>query len=160
MDADQLRQLMGHLQWADTRVLDGLRVAPGTDPRALEIYAHVLGAEQVWVSRVMGRSSPVSVWPALTLEQCEALASRNAADLRTLLADGDPGAMSREVAYVNSAGTSFRSTVEDIVVHVALHGMYHRGQVALLVRMSGGDPSPTDYIAFVRGSPAAIREGR
>ena len=43
-----------------------------------------------------------------------------------------------------------------MLLQVILHGCYHRGQVALLVRDAGAEPSPTDYIAFVRGSPAAV----
>ena len=38
-----------------------------------------------------------------------------------------------------------------------LHGAYHRGQIALLLREGGAEPAPTDYIAFVRGAPAATR---
>ena len=158
--ASQLRRLIDHLRWADIHVLDGLRVAGSAEPRALEIFAHVLGAEQVWVSRILGRSSDVAVWPTLTLDECRALAGRNAADLRDIVGEGADAAMFREVAYVNSAGKPFRSTVEDIVLHVALHGMYHRGQVALLVRAGGGEPTPTDYIAFIRGAPAARRDAR
>lgn len=158
--AGQLLRLIDHLRWADVRVLDGLRAAGGTDPRAVALFAHVLGAEQVWISRVLGRPSSLAVWPTLTLDECQAIADRNAADLRHIVGERDAAALSAEVAYVNSAGTSFRSTVEDIVLHVALHGMYHRGQVALLVRAAGGEPSPTDYIAFTRGAPAASREAR
>jgi uncharacterized damage-inducible protein DinB len=62
-----------------------------------------------------------------------------------------------EVTYVNSAGQEFRSTRRDMLLHVALHGCYHRGQVALLLREAGAVPEPTDYIAFVRGVPAATR---
>jgi uncharacterized damage-inducible protein DinB len=42
-------------------------------------------------------------------------------------------------------------------VHVAMHGSYHRGQITMLVRDAGAEPQPTDYIAFVRGAPAATR---
>jgi len=33
---------------------------------------------------------------------------------------------------------------------VALHGSYHRGQVAAAVRAAGGEPVNTDYITYVR----------
>jgi uncharacterized damage-inducible protein DinB len=56
---------------------------------------------------------------------------------------------------VNSAGQAFTSTVEDILLHVCLHGQYHRGQVALLLREAGAAPATTDYIAFARGAPTA-----
>jgi uncharacterized damage-inducible protein DinB len=40
---------------------------------------------------------------------------------------------------------------------VALHGAYHRGQIAQLLRQNGAQPAATDYIGFVRGVPAATR---
>lgn len=36
-----------------------------------------------------------------------------------------------------------------------MHGQYHRGKVNLLLRQADRTPAPTDYIAFVRGVPAA-----
>jgi uncharacterized damage-inducible protein DinB len=44
-----------------------------------------------------------------------------------------------------------------MLTHVAMHGSYHRGQIAAALRAGGDIPSPTDYIAFVRGAPAATR---
>ena len=74
------------------------------------------------------------------------------------LLDGlDEAALARNVHYTNSAGLEFDSTVGDILLHVALHGAYHRGQIALLVRAGGSAPAPTDYIQFTRGAPAATR---
>jgi len=61
------------------------------------------------------------------------------------------------IAYRNSAGDAFQSTVEEILHHVFLHGAYHRGQVAMWLRSAGAEPAPTDYIAFARGAPAATR---
>lgn len=152
-----LTKLVDHLAWANEHVLDSLRTAPGTDPRALELFAHVLGAEHVWLSRLAQRPSRYAVWPTLSLDECAALAAENVAELRSLVERLTPAELAREVDYRNSAGLPFRSRVEDIVLHVALHGTYHRGQVALVVRGSGGEPAPTDFIAFVRGAPAATR---
>jgi uncharacterized damage-inducible protein DinB len=61
------------------------------------------------------------------------------------------------VHYRNSAGDEFDNAIEDILVHVAMHGSYHRGQITMLVRDAGAEPQPTDYIAFVRGAAAATR---
>jgi uncharacterized damage-inducible protein DinB len=49
--------------------------------------------------------------------------------------------------------------VEDILLHTCLHGAYHRGQIARDLRQAGDPPEPTDYIAFIRGSPAATKGG-
>jgi uncharacterized damage-inducible protein DinB len=152
-----LVKLFDHLAWADKRALDSLRAMPAPHAQALELYAHVLGAEHVWLSRIRERPAREKVWPRLSLDDAASLAEENAAALRALLTTLSAAELQRKVAYVNSAGDRFESTVEDMLLQVALHGCYHRGQVALLVRGAGGEPSPTDYIAFARGSPSATR---
>ncbi len=151
--------VFAHLSWADARALAGLRQAPGDEPRARELLAHVIGAEGVWLARVEGREPELPVWPALTLDEIEAAAHRVHAGYRALLTrvERDPAELTRMVHYRNSAGLEFDSSVGDILRHVALHGAYHRGQIALLARLSGFAPQPTDYIAWSRGAPAATR---
>lgn len=125
----------------------------------MEIFSHVLGAEHVWLSRIRGRAPELAVWPKLELERCGPLAKEDAAGYRALLEEGGAEALAREVSYVNSAGKRFTSRVGEIVSHAALHGHYHRGQVAVLLRAAGYAPSTTDFIEMVRGAPAAVRKG-
>lgn len=155
-----LGKLVAHLAWADAEALAALRDAPPGDGSALELYAHVLGAEHVWLARLRGVAPRVEVWPRLTLAGCEALAAENAAALADYVADLGEDDLTRGVDYRNSAGRAFTSTVEDMLLHVCLHGTYHRGQIAWLLRHGGAVPRPTDYIAFVRGAPAATRTPR
>jgi uncharacterized damage-inducible protein DinB len=149
-----VNKLIDHLEWADAAVLDALRSSPGSDARALVIYNHVVAVEAVWLARIAGRPSDVAVWPTLTLDELAQLGPRNVAALRALLSDGESG-LARVIDYRNTSGQPFRNTIEDILLHVALHGSYHRGQVALLVRSGGGEPASTDYIGFIRGAPTA-----
>ena len=151
-----MRKLLDHLEWADARVLDSLRATPDPNQRALDLYAHVLGAEHVWLSRILKRAPREKIWPDLTIERAARLSAENAAGLRGLLDACSADELQRQVAYNNSAGLAFESTVEDMLLQVVLHGCYHRGQVALLLRDSGAEPAPTDYIAFIRGSAAAV----
>jgi uncharacterized damage-inducible protein DinB len=153
-----LQKLAAHLAWADAEVLRSLRASretPGSDERALTLYAHVVAAEAVWLARIAGRTPDVAVWPTMTLDEAAALARRNADELASLMASSSASDLAREITYRNSAGAEFRSQVEDMLLQVATHGCYHRGQIALLIRASGGEPAPSDYIAFVRGAPAA-----
>ncbi|MEQ9104145.1 MAG: DinB family protein [Rhodothermales bacterium] len=68
--------------------------------------------------------------------------------------------LSSDCTYTNSAGASFSTPVADVLLHVFMHGMYHRGRINLLIRQAGGDPAPADYIAFVRGAAAATHPTR
>ncbi len=151
--------LFDHLFWADARALEALRSSLADEPRARELLAHVVGAETVWLARIEGGESALPVWPALTLDEIADAAHRVRSGYVALLArlEHEPSELTRVVHYRNSAGLQFDNSVADILRHVALHGAYHRGQVALLARMSGTTPHPTDYIAWARGAPAATR---
>jgi uncharacterized damage-inducible protein DinB len=46
----------------------------------------------------------------------------------------------------------FQTPIKDLLMHVALHGSYHRGQIAQALRLAGGEPVNTDFITFVRES--------
>ena len=153
---NHIRRLLDHMAWADARILESLR-QPGIPQRALDLYAHVLGAEHRWLSRVEQRVPTVAVWPELTLDECERLAAENRRMFRAYVDGLTSAQLQHTIHYVNSAGQEFDGLVEDILLHVAMHGSYHRGQVTLLVRDAGARPEPTDYIGFVRGVPAATR---
>jgi uncharacterized damage-inducible protein DinB len=95
----------------------------------------------------------------LSLDECEQVSTENIAAFGDLVSRLNPDLLEKPVTYRNSAGDQFTSTVEDILTHVAMHVSYHRGQIAAALRAGGDTPSPTDYIAFTRGAPAATRRG-
>jgi uncharacterized damage-inducible protein DinB len=154
---DYFTRLFKHLEWADERVLESLRSAQNPQKRGLELYSHILGSEHVWLSRINGTAPRVDVWPVLALDECEKLRRENIAAFSDLVSRLTPDLLEKPITYRNSAGDQFTSAVQDILTHVAMHGSYHRGQIAASLRAGGDTPSPTDYIAFVRGAPAATR---
>ncbi len=156
MDAS-LTQLFEHLRWADARVQASLTEAVNPPPHTLDLFAHVVAAEHVWLARMRREKPEIEVWPKLSLAQCLELGSRNADEFSALVESLDEIGLDSGVTYKNSAGLEFTSSFRDILLHVALHGTYHRGQIAAAVRAGGDTPALTDYIAFVRGTPAARR---
>lgn len=157
MSPDPLPRLFAHLAWADTRALESLRAAvPGVED-GVRALAHILAAEHIWLTRLEGRPPQHPVFPVLTLDECGALARQNHAEFARYLAALTPTEIARIVVYKTSAGAEVTTPVSDILLHVALHGAYHRGQIARSVRQSGCEPIATDYIAFVRGAVAPTR---
>jgi uncharacterized damage-inducible protein DinB len=144
--------LIDHAAWADAQVaaaIASIDVARAERAEATRLYAHVAGAEHIWLSRLQGRRPVHPVWPELSLEDAAALAAASLAGLRAI-ADAPPETLAREVEYQTSTGQVFRSTAADILSQVVLHGSYHRGQIALLARQGGGAPVATDYIVYAR----------
>jgi uncharacterized damage-inducible protein DinB len=151
-------RLYQHLAWADERVLQSLRAARSVLKKDLDLYAHILGSEHNWLSRIRGSAPTLAIWPTLTLDDCERVGKENVSAFNALISSLTPELLQKPITYRNSAGDQFTSTLEDILTHVSLHGAYHRGQIAASIRAAGDAPSPTDYIAFTRGAPAATRK--
>jgi uncharacterized damage-inducible protein DinB len=61
-----------------------------------------------------------------------------------------PGSLDDKVEYRNNKGEVWSSNVADVITHVILHSAYHRGQIALQLRASHGEPAYTDFIHAVR----------
>lgn len=154
---DHLKRLVEHLGWADRRVLDALRAGDPPDQRDVDLFAHVLGAEHIWHTRLIGQPATIAVWPSLSLDDCARVAADNLERFRSFVEGLSRSDLHRGVSYTNSAGQTFTTGIEDILLHVCLHGSYHRGQIATALRSAGRVPASTDYIAYVRGVPAATR---
>jgi len=158
MSVGYFTKLFDHMEWADKRALASLRAMPDPPLQTVELMAHVLGAERVWLSRIEGKTSPIAVWPKLSLADAERVLAENFDGYKRALAKLSADGLQRPITYKTSAGDQFTSTIEDILTQVITHGSYHRGQIAAQVRSAGGNPNPTDYIAFIRGAPAATRQ--
>lgn len=135
--------------WANGATLDSLR--QGTPPpRSLRWMGHILGAERLWLARMLRRNAPLPVWPDLTVEECATHLGQLSELWQEYLADVDSAQLAEQVPYTNSKGEQWTSTVEDILTHVTIHSAYHRGQIASDVRAAGQTPAYTDFIHAVR----------
>jgi len=145
---DLLETLYDHNWWAHDAIVAELR-RDAPDAETLRLLAHIVAAEHLWLSRIDGVKARVAVWPALTLDEIVALERENRTRFREILARPDDTRL-RRVRYRNSAGNDFENDVGSILTHVAMHGHYHRGQIARAMRAASREPVYTDYIGFVR----------
>jgi uncharacterized damage-inducible protein DinB len=155
---EYFKRLFAHAQWADERTMQSIVESEHLPAHALELFAHVVAAEHVWLCRMLVVAPKHPVWPTLSIAECDALMNANHAGYAQLFEELDDGALAEAVTYRNSAGREFTSTVEEMLTQVVMHAAYHRGQIAALVRAAGDEPQPTDFIAFARGAPAATRQ--
>lgn len=154
----EFQKLFAHLKWADARTLVALRRVGSPPPRAIDLFAHILGATHNWLARIAGRAPAAPVWPSPTVEDCEQLMPNVHAAWDAYLATITDAELARSVHYRNSAGAEFDSRVDDILLHVCLHAQNHRGQINAALRAAGAEPNAVDYIAYIRGVPAATRQ--
>lgn len=150
------RGLFHYTHWANQEILSGLKHGAPPNQKALRLFAHLLKAEEGWLHRMQGGDTfGMNFWPDLTVEECEHLADQMREAYDSFLGNLTEEDLGRKAVYRNSQGTEYQTAFRDVLVHVAFHGAYHRGQIAMVLRGDGVTPPYTDFIGFERvaGSP-------
>jgi len=147
---EYLRRLFSYGHWANHEVLTALEGTGDPLPQALQLLAHILSAERLWLERLQIQPQTQPVWPGFTLAQCR----REIDDLHGLwksylsqIAEAD---LAATIAYKNSKGESWTSRKDDVLQHVIIHSAHHRGQIVALLRASGHTPRNIDFMHAIR----------
>ncbi|MFZ0816847.1 MAG: DinB family protein [Candidatus Sulfotelmatobacter sp.] len=147
---DHLGRQFTYDEWANREVLAGLRASTQSPARTLQLLAHVLSAERLWLERLKQQPQSLPVWPDFTFAKCEEQITELGRLWRDYLGHLSAAGLSKTISYQNSKGEPWASTVEDVLTHVVLHSAYHRGQIASLIRGAGEQPAYTDFIHAAR----------
>ncbi len=140
-----------HLNWANQRILETLQSIEDENQEVGRLFSHILFAEKVWITRLLGLdSSQLPIWSEVDIEVCADLIMQNENSFTTLLTNLENKDLDKLISYSNSKGKEFKSSMRDILIHVALHGQYHRGQINSRFRAGGIEPVDIDFITFVR----------
>ena len=146
----QLRRLFTWDHWASGVLIATLATTSDAPEETGRVMAHIIGAQNVWLSRIEGTDSALAVWPALDVGDMRAALDDVASRWMRFLESADDALLSREIEYTNSRGDRFRSTVYDIAHQVVTHGAHHRGQINARLREAGHSAPWTDYIQASR----------
>ncbi len=146
----ELLRLFRYELWANRRVLESLQQA-ATPAKAVELFAHILAAQEVWLARLRGQDSSVlPIWPAVSLEDCHKTLERLESAFQTYVESLNENILDERIVYRNQRGDRFENTQREILTHLAFHSHYHRGQVAARLRDAGLAPNNTDFIQYLR----------
>ena len=141
-----MERLFRYDDWANREEVSRLRAMAPPPARSVRILAHIAATQWLWLTRMLG-GTPPAVWPEWTLDECAAQFEA----LRAAWPDALPRIdRNASITYVNSLGERWTSGNEDVLTHVILHGAYHRGQIATIVRDAGQTPAYTDFIHCTR----------
>ena len=143
-------KLLRHMKWADISVLNLLEKQNIREGKVIELISHIVISEDTCYKRITNEFYENRFWDLLSLEECKRMVEQTSAKyLKYILALPD-NEFQKKISYKNSRGIDYITPVEDIITHVAYHGMYHRGQIMLLMRSGGHDVAATDYAMYVR----------
>jgi uncharacterized damage-inducible protein DinB len=113
-----------------------------TDARTTSLLSHILNAQQVWNSRILGQNS-FGVWQINPTNQLKEI-NQNVYETSLEIIQNTP--LDKVIRYKNTQGKHFSNSVCDILLHIVNHATYHRGQIATAFRLQEIVPLVTDYI--------------
>jgi uncharacterized damage-inducible protein DinB len=143
-------RLFAYDAWANQEILTALRPLENPPQRSLAFLAHIFSAERLWWQRIVRQQQTLPVWPQINLQECGKQAAELTVIWKKYLGTTSESDLSSPVTYNNSQGETWTSTVDDILQHVIMHSMYHRGQIATDMRAAGLTPVCSDFIHAVR----------
>lgn len=138
-------RLLKYEDWANREEVRRLRTS--ANPAALRLLGHIVGTQWLWYARLRDEVPREAVWPELSLDDCERSLDLIGGFWTEFIEGADYEAT---ISYTNSKGEPWTSRVDDVITHVFLHGAYHRGQIAIVLRSGGEEPAYTDYIHCTR----------
>jgi uncharacterized damage-inducible protein DinB len=155
MNAQEVHALFAYDRWANARLLEAVgrlsradftRELGGSVGSVRGTLVHVLWGErrwlQFWREGSLMPDPDVGAFPDVaTLATAWADLARDRTRFAESLTDG------RLVTEVSVRGG--RYTLGELIQHAVSHSTYHRGQVALLLRLLGETPPATDYRLFL-----------
>jgi uncharacterized damage-inducible protein DinB len=145
---DHIRREFAYDEWANQETLAA--IGSEGDERSLQLMAHILSAERLWLERLRQQPQSSPVWPQAGFERCQQQLAELARLWREYLATTSENDLGRTASYKNSKGEPWTNSVLDILTHVIMHSGYHRGQIAAHLRQIGRTPAYTDFIHGIR----------
>jgi len=155
---EQYRRWFEYEKDSYRKVLASFETVPeggrGSEPfqKALNTMGHIVAARRAWLHRfdssIPGPASffPTDVTAEKLLAELEFM-ERLWLDYLERLTEQE---IQRAYVYKAHDGDWFRSVAADVLTQLHGHSLYHRGQIASLVRAAGGQPAETDFIYWSR----------
>jgi uncharacterized damage-inducible protein DinB len=160
MLADRYRRWFAYEKDAHEKTLQSLDTVPEerrSEPgfrKAMSLLGHLVAARRLWLHRLGVRASgPRTLsefFPDITRDELAGELADMHAEWDDYLSSLDESEIGRVFEYRSLEGDRYRNRVEDILTQLFGHSWYHRGQIAALVRESGGKPAATDFVFWVR----------
>jgi uncharacterized damage-inducible protein DinB len=155
-------ELVTHLyeynEHANGRLLDVAERPPGASgasekgasfPSILETFAHIAAAQISWLERWTAGSNRT---PTVDLQKMPDLGTARAAflashsGLREFIGGLTEERLDAPLEFRDSSGEAFSRPLWQLMVHVANHGTYHRGEIALVLTALGHSPGDLDFV--------------
>jgi uncharacterized damage-inducible protein DinB len=151
-----IRHVYGYNEWANGKLLDAAGGLSDEELNAIEAASwgklitelgHIAGAQVVWLHRWREGQNPppvTGIQDLQTMDEVRALYDRSHADLRSFVSELTDERLERPLRFRDSAGNESERPLWVLMIHVANHGTYHRGEIAGVLTDLGYSPGDVD----------------
>ncbi len=122
----------------------------GNSEKPVQLMAHLLAAQQVWLIRCKCEPFTGALWPDWKADTFINLIEENSKSWIDFLNSLTPADFDKPVSYKNSKGEEFENKLSDILAHAINHGTHHRAQIGQYLKTGGANLPFTDYIFYIR----------
>ena len=124
----------------------------GNTERPMQIMAHMLAAQQIWLARCKGVPlKAYALWPEPNIAAFANDIVNNNHEWVIFIESVEQPDFEKNITYTNTKGDVFENKLTDMMMQVINHGTHHRAQIGQLLKLAGVDPLPnTDYISYIR----------
>src|SRR5438105_5839840 len=155
MALELIRGLYDYHRWANRRLFDvaaGLGDAVTREmgpqwsvPTVKGMFAHLYGADAVWLGRWRGGAPTRLVGDADFASMTDLRARWDVleGEQRAFIEALDEAALARRVSYKNAAGEELHIALGPALQHVVNHATHHRCETATLITLIRGSPPAT-----------------
>jgi len=158
--ADEYRRWFDYERDSHAKVLAALNAVPPERrgapefQKAMTLVTHIVEARRLWLFRLGASSESPGAgdfFPeGVSLPDLARRLDAMQAAWSGYLAGLDDSALARPFEYRSLEGERFRNSVQDVLTQLYGHSLYHRGQIALLLRAMGAEPAVTDFVFWTR----------
>lgn len=148
MHTPTLQKMLDYHVWATHEILSTIEKHAISLKDVFHLLNHMLGAENIWLSRIEGKPLPQPVFPDFeTITDFKIGFNETSQKWQKLI---HSSTLEEALHYSDLKGMAYQSQTRDIVFHVFNHATYHRGQISAKIRAAGFQPAATDFIVFSR----------
>ncbi len=161
-----LQTLFGYKSWANRELFAVLATLPPQHADALHgcirMLNHVHVVDCIFRAHLSGEAhafEATNTQGTPSLPQLAADVAATDAWYEAYVAGADPGLLAQQIDFRFTDGDQGRMSREEILLHVATHGGYHRGNVGQILKSISVAPPRDLYTRFLHQSEPQRRPG-